>query len=61
MPRLSAPRDVKHLWNKEPGIWFPRWAELAAKQAIATRRPALFAYYGGTVMRGQLRLELRWL
>jgi hypothetical protein len=37
---LSAPRDMKQDWNKAPAIWFPRWAELAAKQSNAAQWPA---------------------
>ena len=41
MPGLpKSPEDVKHDWNKEPGIWFPPWAGLAAKQTIAAQWPA---------------------
>ena len=36
---LPPPWDVKPLWNKAPGIWFPRWAGHAAG-ALARGGPA---------------------
>ena len=44
---LTAPRDVKPIWNKGPAIWFPRLGRARCKLHDAAQRAGLFCMRSG--------------